>query len=218
MTVKELIQEFRAVDKKNMVVSDPEHIFALRILDKFMAGHKGFIAGGCFKNLFSHEYIKDIDVFFENEINHQSAVKAFDNSCEDGEYTKYYESKNVNAYKHKSGIVVELVKSVFGTPEEVLNMFDFTITKFAYYKEVDATGDVTYKAMYNDNFFEHLHLKRVVIDKNIPKPMSTFDRVLRYVKYGYTPCTETKQKLINALRTLPESDILVKKNFYNGID
>lgn len=43
--------------------SYPEHIFMLRQLDKFMSGHSGFIAGGCFKNLFNHEKIKDIDVF-----------------------------------------------------------------------------------------------------------------------------------------------------------
>ena len=47
------------------LTSDPEHIFMLRQLDKFMSGHNGFIAGGCFKNLFNHEKIKDIDVFFK---------------------------------------------------------------------------------------------------------------------------------------------------------
>ena len=57
-----------------------------------------------------------------------------------------------------------------------------------------------------------------MIDDGISKPMSTFERVLRYRKYGYVPCTETKQKLINALRALPEDDILVPTNFYNGVD
>ena len=47
--------------------SDPEHIFMLRQLDKFMCGHNGFIAGGCLKNLFNHEKIKDIDVFFKSQ-------------------------------------------------------------------------------------------------------------------------------------------------------
>ena len=49
------------------LTSDPEHIFMLRQLDKFMSGHNDFIAGGCFKNLFNHEKIKDIDVFFKNQ-------------------------------------------------------------------------------------------------------------------------------------------------------
>ena len=39
----------------------------LNFLDKFMMGHKGYIAGGCFKNIFNGEKIKDIDIFFDNE-------------------------------------------------------------------------------------------------------------------------------------------------------
>ena len=32
-----------------------------------MMGHKGYIAGGCFKNIFNGEKIKDIDIFFDDE-------------------------------------------------------------------------------------------------------------------------------------------------------
>lgn len=202
--------------------SDPEHIFALRQLDKYMANHQGFIAGGCFKNLFNGERIKDIDVFFLNETDFVCAVESFD-KCED--FAPLYVSSNVNAYRHrKSGVTVELVQSIFGTPEEIISQFDFTVTKFAYYKEEigdpfeDEETVLEYKAVYHPLFFEHLHLKRLIIDDKIPKPMSTFNRVLRYRKYGYTPCVETKQKLINALRNLPESEILVPTNFYEGID
>ena len=35
----------------------------IKILDKFLQGHKGFVAGGCFKNILNNEHIKDIDVF-----------------------------------------------------------------------------------------------------------------------------------------------------------
>ena len=46
---------------------DRDNFFALNKLDPFMAGHKGFICGGCFKNRFNGEKIKDVDIFFENE-------------------------------------------------------------------------------------------------------------------------------------------------------
>ena len=36
----------------------------VRFLDIYMEGHRGFIAGGCFKNIFNNEKIKDIDMFF----------------------------------------------------------------------------------------------------------------------------------------------------------
>lgn len=199
------------------VTSDPEHIFALRQMDKFMVGHLGFIAGGCFKNLFSHEHIKDIDVFFRFFADWQDATIALAN---DDDFVEAYESENVTAFRHiKSGTVVELVRSIFGSPEEIISEFDFTVAKFAYYKESTEDGECwTYKAVYHKDFFEHLHLKRLIIDDKIPKPMSTFERMLRYIKYGYTPCTKTKQKLINALRRLPKGDVLVPTNFYAGID
>lgn len=203
------------------ITSDPDHIFALRQLDKFMVGHKGFIAGGCFKNIFNNEPIKDIDIFFNSSADFGNAVNYFNG---DEDFEPYYESKNVTAFRHKaSGVSVELVQTIFGTPEEIISEFDFTVVKFAYYKE-DVVDDelgletCTYKAIYHKNFFEHLHLKRAIIDDRIPKPMSTFNRLLKYRKYGYVPCVETKQKLINALRNLPESEILVPTNFYEGID
>lgn len=209
---------------EKFVKSGPENLFALRQLDKFMEGHKGFVAGGCFKNLFSGERIKDIDVFFESSTDWFDACTELDLS---EDFEEAYTSENVNGYRHKqSGTVVELVRSVFGTPEEILSKFDFTVVKFAYFKEtvteVDPFGlettSTVYRAIYHPQFFEHLHLKRCIIDEDIPKPMSTLNRVIRYAKYGYTPCTETKQKLIEALRKLPEEETRVPRNFYDGFD
>lgn len=198
------------------VVSDPDHIFALRQLDKFMVGHNGFIAGGCFKNIFNNEPIKDVDIFFKSDVDFYNAVDSFEDN---DDFTSYYESDNVTAFRHiDSGVIVECVRTIFGTPEEIISEFDFTVVKFAYYKELTEEDTLTYKAIYHKDFFEHLHLKRAIIDDRIPKPMSTFNRLLKYRKYGYVPCVETKQKLINALRNLPESEILVPTNFYEGID
>lgn len=51
----------------NFVIDTPDNFWQIRWLDKYMEGHKGFIAGGCFKNIFSGERVKDIDIFFESE-------------------------------------------------------------------------------------------------------------------------------------------------------
>jgi hypothetical protein len=211
--------------------SDPEHIFALRQLDKFMANHKGFIAGGCFKNLFNGERMKDVDVFFYNRTDFSVAVDWFNSLDGHDDFEPLYNSPNVTAFRHKaSGVTVELVQTIFGTPEEIISQFDFTVTKFAYYKELvkesdpfeleDETDESVweYKSVYHPQFFEHLHLKRLIIDDRIPFPMSTFNRVLRYRKYGFVPCVETKQKLINELRKLPENEVLVPTSFYEGFD
>ena len=50
----------------------------IKILDKFLQGHKGFVAGGCFKNILNNEHIKDIDVFFRNREDFSQAVQYFD--------------------------------------------------------------------------------------------------------------------------------------------
>ena len=138
------------------------------------------------------------------------------------DFCSLYESNNATAFKHiESGVVLELVRKIFGEPEEIINQFDFTIVKFAYYKDIveeDGEEITIYKAIYHKNFFEHLHLHRLIIDDKIPYPMSTFNRIIKYARYGYITCTETKQKIINALRSLSEDEILAPTNFYNGVD
>lgn len=48
--------------------------------------------------------------------------------------------------------------------------------------------------------------------------MSTFERMLRYAKYGYFPCKETKMKIINALRDLTDEQVELSENLYDGMD
>lgn len=206
-------------------------------LEKYMDGHKGFICGGCFKNIFDKEKVKDLDIFFENGYEWQIAVDYFDQRSvgygfweeekvteEDAEYRFCYENDRVKAYKHlKTGITVELCRPIFGKPKEIIESFDFTITKFAYYKEEvkDEETNETHietKIICDEKFFEHLHLKRLVIDDKIPFPMSTFERVIRYVGYGYRPCRETKIKLAKAIHDMPEQTITVSDSLYDGMD
>ena len=241
-----------------LVKQERENFWILNWLDEFMTGHKGFICGGCFKNIFNHEKVKDLDIFFKSKDDWQDAVNWFDSqtrgyvdievfdnenglSEEEAEYTFYYQNDNVKAYKHKkTGVVIELCSKIFGTAEEILNQFDFTITKFAYYKEEvedetgaevddleDVFGDISenkaethieYRVLYDDKFFEHLHMKRLVTDNKIPFPMSTFERMLRYAKYGYFPCKETKMKIVKALRELGDKQVELSESLYDGMD
>ena len=193
-----------------------DNYWMLNWLDEFMVGHKGFICGGCFKNIFNKEKVKDLDIFFQSSTDFEKAVEYYDSktagywidvdtelSEDDAEYRFLYENKNVKAYIHKkTGVQIELCCKIFGTAENILNQLDFTITKFAYYKEevedeIDAETEnpqkdisthIEYKILVHDKFFEHLHMKRLVTDDKILFPMSTFERAFRYAKYGYFPC------------------------------
>lgn len=213
------------------VQRDVENFYQLRWLDLYMMGHKGFIAGGCFKSIFTGEKVKDIDIFFESNIDYQEAKIYYD---ENDDYYFYYENTKVTSYKHKkSGMRIELIKSVYGKPEEIINQFDFSVTKFAYYKEIEKLppdyfqevdfGEsdeeiLTYKIIHHKNFFEDLQLKRLVVNANIKYPNGTFERMIKYVKYGYSPCKETKINIINAIRANDNPDDALSGSLYFGID
>lgn len=236
-----------------LVKQNRDNYWMLNWLDQFMIGHKGFICGGCFKNIFMKQPVKDLDIFFKCEADFKEAVNYFDSQTagyidyngdklsEDlAEYIFLYENKNVKAYIHKKTKVrIELCSKIYGTPEEILNEFDFTIVKFAYIKEEvenvsgadidsefreeefdisDLETHIEYKILMHDKFFEHLHLNRLVIDDKIPFPMSTLERAFRYAKYGYSPCKETKVKLAKALNNMPEQAIEAADSLYDGMD
>ena len=50
-----------------------------------------------------------------------------------------------------------------------------------------------YKLLYHEKFFEHLHMKRLVIDENIPFPVSTWERSYKY-KGMVTICVGRQRK------------------------
>ena len=192
-------------------------------LGRYLEGHKGFIAGGCFKDIFNGEKAKDIDVFFESEKDYREADAYFDRQTAtysgqgklDTRYRLKYEGENAKAYEDiKRGIMVELCHKAYGSPEQMLGMFDFTVTKFACF----AKDDGNYGILMDDRFFEHLCLKRLVADGQILYPAATFERMIRYGRYGYFPCRETKMKIIRELRGADESQVELSESLYEGLD
>lgn len=179
----------------------------LKKLEKYLKGHRGFIAGGCFRNIFNREPIKDVDIFFEREAHLEVAIGLFKHSPE---YELVYETANTIAYKDiETGIVLELIKKRFGQPAELLKTFDFTICQFALYEEDDDFDFLctpTPKVWFHDNYFEHLHLKKLIMECIPQNPVSTFDRLFRYAKYGYAPSRKLKGQVIEALRNTKEMD------------
>lgn len=196
----------------------PLEITKVRFLDIYMVGHKGFIAGGCFKNIFQKVTIKDVDIFFNQEADFVEA-KIYYEKNED--YVFSYENKNTVAFKNKkTNIRLELVRSQFGSPEEILSKFDFSIAKFAYIKKSvkneDGSDGVEYACYFHDHFFEHLTLKKLVLEPTIYFPVSTFERSYRYNKYGFGLCKESKANLLEALKTADTNDL--SNTLYFGID
>lgn len=196
----------------------------IRFMKEFLVGHPGFIAGGCFKSAFSGEKPHDLDMFFRNMEEYVGTVRYFKDNPD--EYDQGYQNKNVESFIHKkSGVRIECIKKVFGEPEKIIADFDFTITKFAYYVEAeppeseDESWTYIDRVVYHPDFFEHLVMRRLVVDDKLKYPVSTLHRTYKYARYGFLPCRETKMKLIRALRELPEvKDKDLQKSFYEGMD
>jgi hypothetical protein len=215
--------------KDTYVVRDINNLYILKVLDEHLQGHNGFAAGGCFKNLFNKERLKDIDVFFESERDFAEACIYFEGN---ESYYFYYENKKVKAFKHeKSHLTIELIRSVFGKPVDILEHFDFSIVKFAYYKEIikgekgnpfleisDIEDKTEFKVMHHKDFFEHLFFKRLVIDNPLTFPIGTFERALRYKGYGYSLCRESKHNLITDIKNSTNATDDFSLGLYEGWD
>ena len=192
-------------------------INGLGFLEQFIVGHNGFIAGGCFKNIFLNERIKDIDIFFKSEHDFNKAVIYYNEHGgdldvtrkEDIEYEFVYRNDKCICFRHlKTSIKLEIICTIFGTPEDILDAFDFTIVKYALYvKESYDIDDDPFGnhphfeniCIYHPDFFEHLIQRKIVIDDAIPFPVSTFERILKYQSYGFKLCNETKKKIVKAI-------------------
>src|SRR5690606_36652918 len=119
-----------------------------------------------------------------------------------------YENHKVKSYKNiKTNIRVELIFSVFGSPEDIISNFDFTIAKFSLFS-FEEDGEILFNVLYVDTFFEDLSMNKLVIDDKLLFPVSTFERTYRYRDYGFGLCKESKGKLLEALKTADISDLL----------
>jgi len=203
-----------AVDTQ-FITSLPQQLTKLRILDEYMVGHKGYIAGGCFKFLFMGKFsdklnrLSDVDVFFETYPDLIEGEMYFANT---EKFNFVFSNGNVKRFRHKEfGTVVELILSRTGKPENMISSFDFTITKAAYTRDEDGT----YKFLHHPKFFEHLLNQKLVIDNDCPFPLSTFNRTYKYRDYGFRLCGESKQKLVAALQG---QQVTNTNDFYAGID
>lgn len=203
-----------------------ENFWNLQFLTKFIESEDAFIAGGCFKNLISNQPVKDVDIYFTSSTAFDKAVASFTSKCErvdavPAQFTPSYQNDRVIAFNHiETGIRVELIRSIFGTPEQIIGIFDFTVTKFALFLEKDEdTQALIPKIIHHEDFFEHLHTKRLVIDDQLPFPVSSFERSYKYRDYGFKLCRESKMKLVMAIRELPTvSDDDFQASLYAGFD
>lgn len=196
------------------IIEPAANFSQLRVLDKYLAGTKGFVAGGVFKNIFNNEQFRDVDIWFNSEADLHHAVGVY--TARADEPKAITETENSYVYD-VAGQHVELIKVMHGMAVEILGRFDFTVTKFAY-GDLDFSGDRS--VTYHDKFFEHLLLKRLVIDDDtdLTFPFNTWERSYKYARYGFGLCTESKERLIESLRTADFDPAQLTNTLYRGLD
>jgi hypothetical protein len=195
-------------------IKDKETFFKIRRLDRYMTGHKGFIAGGVFKNIFNDEKFRDVDIFFKSQEDFNEADKFYSEDKENWSFV--YENANAKCFKNKlTKVKIEIVRNTFSDVEDMLKRFDFTIVKFAYFKDTQ-DDETVFKCMFHENFFEDLINKKLVIDDTSSFPVNTLERSWKYKGYGYGLCRESKIKLINILQGVNPDDI--GNDLYFGFD
>lgn len=153
-----------------------------------LADIKCWVAGGAVRAYLAGERIKDIDVFFPNE---EEYKKAYDKLTNKGDKNIIFDSDNATKVYHNKK-KVDLIKHYFPTPKETLSQFDFTVTCVAIYES---------KLHHHVDFFIDLSNKSLIIN-SLPYPLSTMQRLQRYIVRGYHICNGGLLDIAKAIQTL----------------
>lgn len=150
-----------------------------------------WVAGGSVRKYFSNEKgTTDIDIFFPNKKEWEKAKNILnDNSKLVFENNKTYKIKYKKYY-------VDLVKTFFSDPNECIKNFDFTVCSAAVDK------DTVY---YHPTFFIDL-AKKVLVINSLPYPISTLQRLQKYILKGYIACNGTLLEIAKAINNLDLDD------------
>jgi len=176
----------------------------LNDLKPLLVDGEAFIAGGVFKDMIGEHAgtPKDIDIFFYNVGGYNNAVERFRGSSK---YEFLYSTNRSMGFCHKeSNLTIDLVCYQFGTPFEVINRFDFTVCKMAFYK----SGQV-YRLVYHRQFFDDLRDRKMnTVPGRVVNADLFFNRILRYINYGFSVELSTKEELFRAAREMqPDEQI-----------
>lgn len=162
------------------------------------------IAGGFIRAYFAGENPSDLDLYFKNN---EELLKT-KVELGDGGWVEVWKTDRATTLK-KNEKLIQLISYIYGEPEEVINLFDFTIccasmtiTRHEIKDEFDDSADARIELhghlILHDDFFENLS-GRTLEFIGTPLPLSSLQRAFKFVKRGYNICDENIIKIAEAI-------------------
>jgi len=141
---------------------------------------RSYVAGGAIVSLVLGETPNDYDIWFRSLEDWQAAVDGLT-------LTPIRKSKYSYTYLLPTGKEIQLVKSRLGEPADVVGTFDFKHTH-CYYELGKAP-------VYDEAFL--LSKRLVFVRGNLCHPVNTVQRVLKFVRRGYSVSNQSIADLMN---------------------
>jgi len=156
---------------------------------------KFWIAGGCLRSLFSGEKLKsDIDLFFPTKDEWDKLYNRFIEK----NIKVILKNKNTIKLLYKSKYNIDFVKKYFKDEKETIENFDFTVCSVALNINKE-------QFFYHKTFFIDLSARKLVIN-SLPYPLSTLQRLQKYIFKGYSACNGTLLEIAKAISKLDLDD------------
>jgi hypothetical protein len=193
------------------IICEAHYFEKLRMLYPYLENN-GFIAGGVFKDIFLDRSFRDIDFFFRDETYYDKFIM----NIPEQKFSKKYENANAIGFEEKSSkIRIDYVRKCFGSPKDILDSFDFSVSKFALYKD----DKNVIKVIYHPFFFTDLIAKKLRFDSCSGDPIAQFSRVLKYSFYGFTINKADQKILLKRINALDASliDNISLNEYYSYI-
>jgi hypothetical protein len=171
------------------------------------------ITGGFIRAYYAGEKPSDLDLYFRDM---EQFNLMYSDLIGDSWEVVFESSRAITLRKEKK--TTQLIRFCFGPPEEIVKEFDFTVCSAALILDKDGDG-LKWTLYLQDDFFEDLAGRVLVYNPNAPSPLSSFKRIIKYVKRGYHICDENIIRISEAItRTIDfDSQQSVEENLH-GMD
>jgi hypothetical protein len=168
------------------------------------------LAGGTINSIYSGRRINDLDFYIRDETKLEDAIAYMESVFG----KPVYKSDNALTYKRVSGknkYEVQLITRFYGTPEEILNTFDFTIVQGCYDFQTESF-------VLAENFLTDIAKRVLRYSNNSRYPLCALIRTKKYQARGYVLPNSTIIAIAFALNRVDMSTYKAIKEQLLGVD